>query len=40
MLQVPMATGASYLGADVANAQLARNYGDNTKAFFSGKIRD
>jgi hypothetical protein len=37
-LKVPMATGACYLGADVADGLLDRNYGDNTQVFFSAKI--
>jgi N-acetylglucosamine kinase len=39
-LKVPMATGACYLGADVANAQITRNYSNNTTTFYQGPLKE
>ena len=39
-LKVPMATGACYLGADVAKAAIVKSYADNTTTFYHGKIRE
>jgi N-acetylglucosamine kinase len=39
-LKVPMATGACYLGANLAKAKIAKVYSDNTITFFQGKIRE
>ena len=39
-LKVPMATGACYLGADVAKATIVKHYSDNTLTFYHGKIRE
>ena len=39
-LKVPMATGACYLGADVASAKITRNYSDNTSAFYHANVKE
>ena len=38
-LKVPMATGACYLGADVAKAQISKSYSDNTIVFHQGNVQ-